>query len=240
MAKGKYIAWCDGDDYWCRTDKLEKQVYILEHNTSLSCVHTAWVNYYEDSNKFEDQYLQPEDWTLDNYGINLLERFLKTHSAGIRYSSIVFRKDILLNFWKQDYEYLSVPHKHNDFIVFCVLAYTAPIYLWNEITVVYRVRKESLSMTQSAKKRFLYSLAFLHLLVYIIRRFSIPQTVAQISVKTSLSSLLSYLYYNKSNEYLQEIKNLCNSINYHYTFKHKVLMLLIQYRISIPYYTSLV
>ena len=37
-AKGKYIATLDGDDYWNTTDKLQRQVDILEMNSDISIV----------------------------------------------------------------------------------------------------------------------------------------------------------------------------------------------------------
>jgi len=39
-AKGKYIAMCDGDDYWVDESKLEKQVCFLEKEPSYSICYT--------------------------------------------------------------------------------------------------------------------------------------------------------------------------------------------------------
>lgn len=39
-AAGKYIAVCEGDDFWISNDKLEKQVNILENNPNIAiCYH---------------------------------------------------------------------------------------------------------------------------------------------------------------------------------------------------------
>lgn len=45
-ARGDFIAYCEGDDYWCHTDKLQRQVDFLRSNPDYSaCVHNTWYSF---------------------------------------------------------------------------------------------------------------------------------------------------------------------------------------------------
>lgn len=41
-AKGKYVAYCEGDDFWCDQEKLAKQVTLMEYSPEIGIVHTDW------------------------------------------------------------------------------------------------------------------------------------------------------------------------------------------------------
>jgi len=63
ISKGKYIAFCEGDDYWCAQEKLQIQVEIMEKQPEISmCFHAnkqiflttnkAINRYYHDGNRY--------------------------------------------------------------------------------------------------------------------------------------------------------------------------------------------
>lgn len=42
-ARGEFLAWCEGDDFWCSPDKLANQAAVLNEHANVGAVHTDWV-----------------------------------------------------------------------------------------------------------------------------------------------------------------------------------------------------
>lgn len=41
-ARGEYVAYCEGDDFWCARDKLARQVSLMESDSRIGIVHADW------------------------------------------------------------------------------------------------------------------------------------------------------------------------------------------------------
>jgi len=80
-SKGKYIAFLDTDDWWCKT-KLEEQIIFLKKNKKYKMVYTNFYLYFQNTNKFKKCYYSLPSGSitqklLNNYTIGILTVLLE-------------------------------------------------------------------------------------------------------------------------------------------------------------------
>jgi hypothetical protein len=139
FCNGKYIAECEGDDYWTDPLKLQKQVDFLENNPDYSgCFHNTM---FVDETTL-DKTLRP--WKKYEKTIFALEDIISRYAL-FHTTSFMFRKELLFSpSW-------ITKIVSGDLALFSIIASQGPLYRIDEYMSVYRKNVGGVTTTINVK-----------------------------------------------------------------------------------------
>ena len=139
-SKGKYIALCEGDDYWTDPLKLQKQVDFLERNLDCSFCFTRATKVFVNQDKPDQVY--PHELKKTIYSPKEYLDFTTTATC-----SLVFRNLKLT----EGINFPVLEHSQGDFILYCHLLHYGNAGALNDVTCTYNKHEGGVSFNNSTK-----------------------------------------------------------------------------------------
>lgn len=142
---GKYVALCEGDDYWIDENKLQMQVDFLENNPEYGMCYTNFNIYYQNKNKFDyDLFTTQPNKFKKNY--ESLEQWVlkKGYIAPMTW---LYKKTLIEN-------YDSMNSCDGTFVLVAHFMANTKIKCLDKTTATYRVLTESASHTKDLNRLY--------------------------------------------------------------------------------------
>ena len=149
-AQGKYIALCEGDDYWTVPNKLQRQIDFLESHPGYTlCFHNAWMHYENDA---DTDHLFTKLETRE-YKINEVIDYWLVPTA-----SMVYRREILKSVIYQNYLKSRDKFEVGDLPLVLTCASYGKIHCFKEVMSVYRIQSGGWTQQSSLATNLAYKL----------------------------------------------------------------------------------
>jgi glycosyltransferase involved in cell wall biosynthesis len=145
-ARGRYIAFCDGDDYWCDESRLAEQVALMEANPKVGLCYTLAERRDEKGDLVGRFPVGEGNTTLDDL----------LHDWCVENCTSLARRELVL-----DYYATEKPENHPEWLTedlpmwLYVAAHSEVAYI-NRATAVHRVFPDSVSHSTSLAKRLAF------------------------------------------------------------------------------------
>jgi glycosyltransferase involved in cell wall biosynthesis len=197
-AKGKYIALCEGDDYWIDPLKLQKQVDFLERNEDYGLVYTKVKVFSQKEEKFLKNTYGSSIISIDDL---LIFNYIPT-------PTVVFKSSYYKEYVNDINPYMK-GWLMGDYPLWLYIASKSKIKFIADSYSVYRLLESSAAHSPDYRRELSFVESYVEIKLYFMYRLGYSHLEKTILTNCFISKARIYLFKNEKNisELIREIES---------------------------------
>jgi len=199
-AKGKYIAICEGDDYWIDPYKLQKQVDFLENNPDYGLCYTKAFVYYQSRQEMAKNKIWGKKF-------NTIEELLTMKRYPIPTLTVCLRKELLFRYLEEIKPETRNWRIFGDIPLTLWFKHNSQIYFIEQFTGVYRLIPNSFAHRILYEDKIKFIEERQQIRMFFIKLYNIPKLERVINNRKLMECANQAIIFKKYDEYSNFISN---------------------------------
>jgi glycosyltransferase involved in cell wall biosynthesis len=206
--RGKFIAFCEGDDYWHKADKLQKQLDYMESHPECGLVYSSYDVYHVRLNKKIRDFIKYRKWLIpENWDILTFVEGKGGRSLAILTCTVLVRRNLVEQIIESD-PYL---HKSKEFFMgdtqlWAEMITLAPLKYIPESLATHNITDESATRSKDIKKILRFTISGVELSLYLCDKYNLPVKLKIEREAFRYNCLLRLAFYTRSSELADQVR----------------------------------